>query len=302
MRVASVRAVWIACAMGCTAAADTDVDATEPAPADSGVADSGVAGSGVADSGVADSVPLDTTPGDSPDEGRPALEVTPPKRTSFLVVSRTAGYRHTCIEAGQDALIALGTAEGVAMDLHPDADRLDQSALSPHAGIVLLSTTGDFLDGEEQASLVEFIESGGRLLAVHAAADAEYDWPQYRALIGAAFARHPATQPAEIVVATDHPATAGLPTRFTRTDEWYDFQALPDASGDRVVLLRVDEATYEGGGMGALHPVAWVHSAGDGRVFYTAMGHTAASYEANGGADDYFLEHMRLGLRWLLAP
>lgn len=237
-----------------------------------------------------------------PDTAMPGIDVPETNPFSFLVISRTEGYRHSSIEAGQDALIALGAAQGVTMTLHPDASPLDGDALEPHDGIVLLSTTGDFLDTLEQSRLVDFVESGGRLLAIHAAADAEYDFPAYRALIGAAFARHPATQAAEVVVAAEHAATAGLPTRFTRTDEWYDWQALPDETGDRVVLLEVDEATYDGGGMGKVHPIAWVHSAGEGRVFYTGMGHTTASFQAEGGADEHFLEHLRLGLRWLLAP
>jgi type 1 glutamine amidotransferase len=300
MRSSFIRGAWVVFA-ACS-------DPTEQAASDSAtvVTDTATAGTDTATAGTDTAspvdVPADSEPSSDADAQSPPDDVPEARDASFLVISRTSGYRHASIEDGQDALIALGAAEGVTMTLHPDSARLDPATLSPHDGLVLLSTTGDFLDDLEQESLVDFAQSGGRVLAIHAAADAEYDFPAYRALIGAAFARHPAIQAADVVVVADHPATSGLPARFSRTDEWYDWQALPDASGDRVVLLEVDETTYEGGGMGEKHPIAWVHTAGDGRVFYTGMGHTAASFQSDGGADELFLDHLRLGLEWLLAP
>jgi type 1 glutamine amidotransferase len=44
------------------------------------------------------------------------------------------------------------------------------------------------------------------------------------------------------------------------------------------VLATVDESTYQGGGMGTDHPVIWSHEQGRGRAWYTALGHTEASW------------------------
>ena len=103
---------------------------------------------------------------------------------------------------------------------------------------------------------------------------------------------HPAIQPATIVVENrDHPSTAGLPERWERTDEWYDFRTNPRGSVE--VLARLEEASYQGGGMGADHPIAWCREFGGGRAFYTGGGHTSESF-----AEPDFLEHVLGGIRW----
>jgi hypothetical protein len=62
------------------------------------------------------------------------------------------------------------------------------------------------------------------------------------------------------------------------------------------VLLTVDEASYEGGTMGADHPVAWCHERLGGRSCYTALGHTEESF-----AEPAFLRHLHGALTWLTA-
>jgi type 1 glutamine amidotransferase len=65
------------------------------------------------------------------------------------------------------------------------------------------------------------------------------------------------------------------------------------------VLLRADETSYEGGGMGADHPLAWCRERGPaaGRVFYTALGHACDAYR-----DPEFLAHLNGGLEWVAKP
>lgn len=59
------------------------------------------------------------------------------------------------------------------------------------------------------------------------------------------------------------------------------------------VLARADESSYEGGDMGADHPLVRCKEQGAGRVFYTALGHAAEAYE-----DPDFLAHLRGGISW----
>ena len=129
----------------------------------------------------------------------------------------------------------------------------------------------------QQAEIERYIRAGGGYVGVHSACDTEYDWPWYGQLVGAYFNHHPEIQTATVrSKIAAHPSTAGLPERWERTDEWYDFRTSP--RGQVQVLLRLDEATYRGGGMGADHPIAWYHDVDGGRAWYTAGGHTAESY------------------------
>ncbi len=110
------------------------------------------------------------------------------------------------------------------------------------------------------------------------------------------FTGHPEVQLASVQVEDPtHPSTRGLPAVWEHEDEWYEFRSNPR---DRVhVLLRVDEASYHGGGMGVDHPVAWRHTYGEGRCWYTSLGHRVEAYE-----DAVFLSHLRGGLRSLWSP
>jgi cytochrome c len=108
------------------------------------------------------------------------------------------------------------------------------------------------------------------------------------------FDSHAAIQQAT-VLALDraHPTTRGLPERWVRTDEWFNFQANP--RGNVHVLATVDEGTYSGGTMGDDHPIAWCQDFDGGRSFYTGLGHTVAAY-----SEPWFLDQW-LDLSLLLA-
>jgi type 1 glutamine amidotransferase len=208
------------------------------------------------------------------------------------VFTRTTGYRHDSIPDAVSALEALGAEHGFSVDQTEDPAVFADANLASYAAIVFLLTTGDVLDAPQQAEVERYIRAGGGYVGVHSACDTEYDWPWYGQLVGAYFSRHPEIQTATVQVEDHaHPSTAGLPERWERTDEWYDFRTNPR---DQVtVLLRLDESSYGGGGMGADHPIAWYHRFDGGRAWYTAGGHTAESYR-----DALFLQHLLGGIEY----
>ncbi|MFI1030882.1 ThuA domain-containing protein [Streptomyces sp. NPDC020951] len=206
----------------------------------------------------------------------------------LLVYTRTTAYRHDSIPDAVAAVRALGD---FAVDHTEDPAALEAS-LDGYAAVVFLSTSGEVLTSAGRQRLAEYVEAGGGFAGVHAAACTEYDWPYYGELLAARFARHPQYQPGKAVIEDhDHPATRSLPTVWDFTDEWYDFRANP--RGQVRVLAVADESSYEGGGMGADHPLVWCREQGRGRVFYTALGHAAEAYR-----DPDFLAHLRGGITW----
>ena len=211
---------------------------------------------------------------------------------SVLVFSKTAGYRHDSIPSGIAAIRALGEQNDFRVDASEDATIFNDESLAQYRVVVFLNTTGDIFNPGEQAAFEKFVRRGGGFVGVHAASDTEYDWPWYGRLLGTYFRRHPAIQSATLkVVDPSHRSTRHLPIRWTRTDEWYDFRS--DLDRDITVLIRIDEATYRGGRMGADHPISWYHTYDGGRAWYTALGHTAGSY-----SEPLFLEHLRGGISW----
>ncbi|MFH8770310.1 ThuA domain-containing protein [Streptomyces sp. NPDC017958] len=208
--------------------------------------------------------------------------------TRLLICTRTTDYRHDSIPDAVNALRELGEFAVEHTENPTDLER----PLDEFGAVVFLSTSGDVLTPAGRERLSGYVESGGGFVGVHAAACTEYGWPYYGELLGARFERHPEYQPGKAVVEDPgHPATRRLPAVWEFTDEWYDFRSSPRR---RVrVLLRADETSYEGGGMGADHPLAWCRRQGDGRVFYTALGHAAEAYR-----DEVFLTHLSGGVAW----
>ncbi|GIJ45059.1 glycosyl hydrolase [Virgisporangium aliadipatigenens] len=210
---------------------------------------------------------------------------------AVLVFSKTAGFRHDSIPTGIQAIRDLGAANNFTVEATEDAGAFTPANLDRFDTVVFLSTTGDVLNATQQAAFEAFIGSGKGYVGIHAAADTEYDWPFYGNLVGAYFQRHPAIQPARVVVEDRaHPATAHLGPQWTRTDEWYSFRANPRANVH--VLASLDESSYSGGGMGD-HPIMWCQNIAGGRSFYTGFGHTNESY-----ADPALRQVLLGGIQW----
>ncbi|MFF3330990.1 ThuA domain-containing protein [Streptomyces sp. NPDC002888] len=206
----------------------------------------------------------------------------------LLVYTRTTAYRHDSIP---DAVAAVRTLAEYDVDHTEDPAALE-TPLDGYAAVVFLSTSGEVLTPAGRERLAAYVESGGGFVGVHAATCTEYDWPYYGDLLGARFDRHPAYQPGKAVIEDPgHPATRHLPGVWDFTDEWYDFRANP--RGRVRVLAVADETSYDGGGMGANHPLVWCREQGAGRVFYTALGHASEAY-----LDPDFRAHLRGGIDW----
>ncbi|OLF06103.1 hypothetical protein BLA60_32690 [Actinophytocola xinjiangensis] len=221
-----------------------------------------------------------------------AASAAPRAAFSVLVFSKTAGFRHDSIPTGIAAIRQLGAQNDFTVEATEDAGAFTDANLGRFDAVVFLSTTGDVLNGTQQAAFERYIRAGGGYAGVHAASDTEYDWAWYGDLVGAYFASHPANQNATIDVEDrQHASTAHLPARWTRHDEWYNFRDNPRA--DVHVLASLDESTYSpGGGAMGDHPIAWCHGHDGGRSWYTGGGHTQQSY-----AEPEFLTHLLGGIR-----
>ena len=214
-----------------------------------------------------------------------------PKR--LLVFSKTGGFRHASIKDGKIALQKLAAQHKYAVDFTEDANVFTDVNLARYDAVVFLLTTGTILNDIQKTAFERYIRSGGGYVGVHSASDTEYDWSWYGGLVGAYFDRihgHSKVMQATIHV-TDRtqPSTMMLPAVWIRTDEWYNFATNP--RGRVNVLMTIDENSYKGGTMGADHPIAWYHEYDGGRAWYTALGHTSASYY-----EPLFLVHLWGGI------
>lgn len=217
-----------------------------------------------------------------------------------LVFSKTAGYRHASIPKGIAAIKKLGTENGFEVDATEDAASFNEENLKQYATIIFLCTTGNVLDGAQEAAFERYIQAGGGYVGVHAAADTEYDWGWYGRLVGGYFLDHPGIHDSSPnvqegvfnVVDATNIATKHLPNPWKRTDEFYSYKNL---NPDNKVLLTIDESSYQGGHKMGDHPMSWYHDFDGGRSFYTALGHTDESY-----TEDNFTKHLLGGIQYAI--
>ncbi len=213
-------------------------------------------------------------------------DAAPPR---VLVFSKTEGWRHDSIPVAVETLRRLVGEAGMAMDATEDSSAFDAANLARYRIVVFANTTGDVLDPAQQRALETFVRRGGGFLGVHSAADTEHDWPWYGQLVGAYFRTHPpGLQASRVQPERDgEPVGDGWPAR----DELYNYA---DNPRPRVrVVATVDERAYEGGTMGADHPIAWCRAFDGGRAWYTGLGHDRTIY-----ARPEFLAQLRQGLRY----
>ena len=153
---------------------------------------------------------------------------TQPQQQRVLVFSKTAAFRHSAIETGVAAVKRLGQENGFAVDATEDASAFTERNLRQYRAVVFLSTTGDVLNDAQQSAFERYIQAGGGWVGVHSATDTEYEWPWYNHLAGAYFTSHPGDPNVRKatfrVVDASHPATQGLPARWLREDEFYNFR------------------------------------------------------------------------------
>lgn len=212
----------------------------------------------------------------------------------LLLLTATAGYRHESIPATVAAVEQLAAPLGLTVRRVDGPVPLASLDLEGVRLVVLAQTTGDFLAPEARAALLAFVEAGGGVVGIHAASDAHHAWPGWGRLLGTWFRSHPPGLQTTIVrFAPELPGLASLSggRSWRVTDEIYDFRDNP--RGRVQVIATVDETTYEGGRMGADHPIAWCFPLGAGRSWYTGLGHRAELF-----ADPTFREHLRRGLAW----
>ena len=224
----------------------------------------------------------------------------PQANGAILIFSGTTGYRHESIPAGIKAVSAMAARRGLAVVASEDPAVFSASSLKRFRAIVLLSCTTDpknpeseWLVGDRRDALQQFVRDGGGIVAIHAAADSHYNWPWYGRMIGGHFVRHPAGTPKGrvTVVAPSDPTVQGLPRTSDRTDEWYYFEDYDPVSK---VLVTLDPTSIGEKDINP-NPISWTRQINEGRVFYTAMGHTTESY-----SEPYFLKHVANGLDWVL--
>ena len=207
---------------------------------------------------------------------------------AVLHFSRTAGFRHEeAIPAAAASLEAIARRNGWALYSTENGAIFNAADLARFDVIFGNNITGPNWDEGQKSAFIAWIEDGGGFVGVHGAAGTRYrywDWYTDSLLGGARFIGHPVSphlsDAGVIIEDPQHITVAHFGPSFRHEDEWYSFEASARAAGSHV-LATLDEASYgpdDDLAMGEDHPIIWIACPGKGRSFYSALGHTAATY------------------------
>lgn len=253
---------------------------------------------GVLSLGACAAPPSGTSAGPPPPAGDAAICSSPTRNVveqgafAVLVFTKTAGTCLAATGAGVQALAALGAANDFRVTASGDANVFSDEGLARFAAVVFVNNEGGVLSGAQQGALARFVQSGKGFVGVHAAVDAQPNWPWYAELVGAARSGTAGVQTGQVrVTPGSSPAAAELPPTLEWREAWQSYRNL---DGNVVPLLNLSEAGLQlSPAMGTFHPLAWSQFYDGGRSFFTGLGGTPELF-----ADAAFRQHLLGGLRW----
>lgn len=232
-----------------------------------------------------------------------APPVPPAEARSLLIFNLTKGFVHESIPWTDFAIARMGEKTGAyTAVISNDTTLFEPERLAEFDAVLFNNNTGEpFTDPDLKASLMEFVRRGGGVIGIHAATDCFFEWPEFGEMMGAYFANHPWNE--EVTLAIEepsHPITAAFPTsRYPVADEIYQFR--DPYSRDRLrVLISLDTASLDLEREGVLREdadfaVSWVREEGEGRVFYSSLGHRFEIFR-----DPTILQHWLAGIQFAL--
>jgi len=234
-----------------------------------------------------------------------ALAAPTQKARKILFFSKSSGYEHAVIswKNGQPSyaekiLLEIGEKNGWEFTFSKDGSKFSKDYLAQFDA-VFFYTTGNLLEpgtdgqppmsAEGKQALFEYVRSGKGFVGTHSASDtfhtanesqkgpdrylnhgAEAD--AYVRFLGGEFIKHGAQQEAKnTVIDSKFPGFEKVGAEFSFPEEWY---SLKDFSSDIHVLTVIDSPAMKGDEYARpAYPNTWARKEGDGRVFYTSMGH-----------------------------
>jgi len=226
----------------------------------------------------------------------------------ILVITQSRGFTHGVVRRpGKDQLCVvektlakIGKESGVFTTVNSqDAIKsITRENLKNFDGIFFY-TTGVLLPaGDPREALMDFIKSGKAFVGTHSAGDTFHGrngFESYVKMINGSFAGHPwnaGSTNGFLNHEPKHPTVAMLGKEFMWKDEIYQYNNF-DPNAVRVLFsLNMAKSKPQ---MPYHVPVCWVRSFGQGRVFFTNLGHNKSTWD-----NPTYHKHLVEGFKWTL--
>jgi type 1 glutamine amidotransferase len=187
------------------------------------------------------------------------------------------------------------------------ADKMAMDKIKDYDGFVFANTTGDLLFPDRDG-FVELIKGGKAFVAMHSGSDTYHPFRGYVDMLGGEFETHKAQVEIQPILHDPaHPATKPIPTGFRVFDEIYIIKTFEKSKVHGLMGLDAHPNDKTPG----YFPVSWCKEFGQGRVFYTSLGHREDVWDPTWKADTkdrkntpeiahIYQEHILGGIKWAL--
>ena len=152
-------------------------------------------------------------------------------------------------------------------------------------------------DEAVKQSIIDYVRSGKGIVGIHAATAALQNWPEYGQMMGGYYSGHIYQEVAIQIDDSQHPVNACFDGKTWRiNDEIYIFTEPYSRQKLHILLsLDLDLMADPGKRPDKDYAVSWVQRYGEGRVFYTTLGHAAETYW-----NPLFLRHILTGIQFAI--
>lgn len=229
------------------------------------------------------------------------------KKVTVLVYTKNGkGYVHDNIPSAVACVQQLGKLHGFKVDTSSNPSVMTESNLKRYTLLVFPSTNNDVFDTDEQRlAFRHYIEAGGGFVGIHSVTGTERNWKWFKMMLGGTFSWHAKFQEFNVrMVDPTHPSVQGLPTTWSKGDEFYFAKEL--YPGPKVVMAsditnldttnaaQKDNITKNAGGYTTLYPSVWTHDFDGGHTWVTTLGHDKKDY-----SEPVFVKHILQGIRYV---
>jgi len=248
-----------------------------------------------------------------------------------LVVTITLGFRHSSIPTAEKVLARLADETGAftvdyarvepnhpqfkGEDGKPDKAKVDSAikdmlalkmsaeALKQYDAVIFANTTGDLPLPDNQAFL-DWVKSGKGFVGMHSAADTFHGFAGYLDMVGAEFKTHGAQVEVDALNQDQEcPICKHLPADWKVFDEIYLFKNFDRTKVHGLLTLDKHPNDKTPGD----YPIAWCKEYGNGRVFYTSLGHREDVWDPTWPdrknpkeVAEAYQKHILGGIKWAL--
>ncbi|HEX3999120.1 MAG TPA: ThuA domain-containing protein [Pirellulales bacterium] len=209
---------------------------------------------------------------------------TAPHAYRILMVTQSAGYRHSSVTRHDDKLSVaertvtdLGISSNLfRVDCTQDAAKEMTPKKLANYDIVFFYTTGDLKIPKENLDyfLNDWLKQRGHgFIGTHSASDTYHNYRPYLEMLGGEFQEHPWGNGSKVWIKVhdkNFPAMKPWGDEFEIADEIYHFK---NFEADKVHVLMSMDMAKTSKKKPYHEPIAWCRDWGKGKVFYISLGH-----------------------------